>query len=165
MYQDDVTSLTLSVVFPIIIIKSYIQILWEAYLLTSISTTGKVSKYGVFSGPYFPVFGLNTEIYGLNIRIQSECRKIRTKENSVFGHFSRSVVYCFHDPCYNWDEDGLQFLRKKIVECEVPCDIWAEYFFQICNDSGSNYILKTSKALTSFSLSLSFSLSVYIVSI
>ena len=23
----------------------------------------KNSKYGVFSGPYFPVFGLNTEIY------------------------------------------------------------------------------------------------------
>ena len=26
----------------------------------------KVSKYGVISGPYFPVFGLNTEIYGVN---------------------------------------------------------------------------------------------------
>ena len=26
------------------------------------NTTGKVSKYGVFSGPYFPVFGLNKEI-------------------------------------------------------------------------------------------------------
>ena len=25
-------------------------------------TAGKVSKYGVISGPYFPVFGLNTEI-------------------------------------------------------------------------------------------------------
>ena len=25
-----------------------------------------MSKYGVFSGPYFPVFGLNTEIYGVN---------------------------------------------------------------------------------------------------
>ena len=24
-----------------------------------------MSKYGVFSGPYFPVFGLNTEIYGV----------------------------------------------------------------------------------------------------
>ena len=24
----------------------------------------KVSKYGVFSGPYFPVFELNTEKYG-----------------------------------------------------------------------------------------------------
>ena len=25
-----------------------------------------MSKYGVFSGPYFPVFGLNTEIYSVN---------------------------------------------------------------------------------------------------
>ena len=35
-------------------------------------TARKVSKYGVFSGPYFPVFGLNTEIYGVNLRIPSE---------------------------------------------------------------------------------------------
>ena len=27
-------------------------------------TAWKVSKCGVFSGPYFPVFGLNTEKYG-----------------------------------------------------------------------------------------------------
>ena len=26
----------------------------------------KISKYGVFSGPYFLVFGLNTDIYGIN---------------------------------------------------------------------------------------------------
>ena len=25
-----------------------------------------MSKYGVISGPYRPVFGLNTEIYGVN---------------------------------------------------------------------------------------------------
>ena len=25
-----------------------------------------MSKYVVISGPYFPVFGLNTEIYGVN---------------------------------------------------------------------------------------------------
>ena len=31
------------------------------------------------------------EIYSVNLRIQSECRKIRTRNNSVFGHFSRSV--------------------------------------------------------------------------
>ena len=55
------------------------------------STEWKVSKYGVIFGPYFPVFGLNTEIYEVNLRIQSECKKIRTKNNSVFGHFSRSV--------------------------------------------------------------------------
>ena len=27
------------------------------------------------------------------IRIQSECRKIRTRNNSLFGHFSRSASY------------------------------------------------------------------------
>ena len=26
----------------------------------------RLTKYGVFSGPCFPVFGLNTEIYGEN---------------------------------------------------------------------------------------------------
>ena len=65
------------------------------FLLTLFSievsyTAWKVSKYGVFSGPYFPVFGLNTGRY-LSLRIQSECGKVRTRKNSVFGHFSRSV--------------------------------------------------------------------------
>ena len=34
-------------------------------LLAQINTASKVSKYGVISGPYFPVFRLNTEIYGV----------------------------------------------------------------------------------------------------
>ena len=32
-----------------------------------------------YSGPYFPAFGLNTERYGVSLRIQSECEKIRTR--------------------------------------------------------------------------------------
>ena len=48
----------------------------------------KSAKYGAFSGPHFPVFGLNTDIYFVNLRIQSKYRKIRTRKNSVFGHFS-----------------------------------------------------------------------------
>ena len=40
--------------------------------------------------PHFPVFRLNKEIYLVNLRIQSEYGKIRTREDSVFGHFSRS---------------------------------------------------------------------------
>ena len=51
----------------------------------------EVSKYGVISDPYFPVFGLNTERYGASFCIQSDYRKIRTRNNSVCGHFSRSV--------------------------------------------------------------------------
>ena len=27
-----------------------------------------MSKYGVISGPYFPVFGLTVEIYGMNFK-------------------------------------------------------------------------------------------------
>ena len=56
--------------------------------LTKTTTAWKVLKYGVFSGPYFSVFGLNTEIYRVNLRIQFKYRKIRTRKNSVFGHFS-----------------------------------------------------------------------------
>ena len=50
----------------------------------------KMSKYGVISGPHFPVLGLNTQIYTVNLRIQSVYKKIRTRGNSAFGHFSRS---------------------------------------------------------------------------
>ena len=60
----------------------------------------KLSKYGVTFGPYFPAFGLNTEIYSVNLRIQSEYRKIRTRNDSVFGHFSRSGMYSFYPGNY-----------------------------------------------------------------
>ena len=45
-----------------------------------------------FSGPYFPVFGLNAEIYEVNLRIQSKYGKMQTRKNSVFGHFSHSEI-------------------------------------------------------------------------
>ena len=60
-------------------------------LLEVIITAWKVSKYEVFSGPYFPVFGMNTEIYRANVRIQSEYRKMSTRKNSLFRPFWRSA--------------------------------------------------------------------------
>ena len=60
------------------------------------STAWKVSKYGVISRLSFPAFRLNTEIYSINIRIQSKCRKKWTRNNSVFGHFSRSEKVASH---------------------------------------------------------------------
>ena len=57
-------------------------------------TAWKVFKYGVFSGPYFPAFGLNTERYEVSLRIQSECGKTRTRNYSVFVHFSHSGGCC-----------------------------------------------------------------------
>ena len=65
-----------------------------ASLYNRLVTAWKVSKYGVISGPYFPVFGLNTKIYGVNLRIQSKYRKIRTRNNSAFGNFlSRDSLF------------------------------------------------------------------------
>ena len=39
-------------------------------------TVWKVSKYRAFSSPYFPVFGLNTEIYGV-IQENTDQKKLR----------------------------------------------------------------------------------------
>ena len=68
--------------------------------LLNFSKTLTLSKYGVISDPYFHVFGLHTEIYEVNLHIESEYRKIRTRNNSVFGHFSRSVIGLL--PLYNY---------------------------------------------------------------
>ena len=46
-----------------------------------------MSKYGIFSGPYFPLVRRNAEIYVVNLRIQFEYGKIRTRRNSVFRPF------------------------------------------------------------------------------
>ena len=59
--------------------------------LITFPLTEKVSKYGVISGPHLPAFGLNTERYFGFLGIQSECGEIRTRNNFVFGLFSRSV--------------------------------------------------------------------------
>ena len=37
-------------------------------------------RFWSFSGSNFPAFGLNREIYSVSLRIQSECRKIRTRK-------------------------------------------------------------------------------------
>ena len=58
------------------------------------STARKLFENGFFSGPYFPAFKLNMEIYFVNLRIQSESRKMQTRKNSGLGHFSRSA---WHD--------------------------------------------------------------------
>ena len=74
----------------------------------------KVFKYGVFPGSYFPVFGLNTEIYrsfcwsafscirseygDLRIHVQSEYRKIWTRKNSVFAY----ITQCYFKWSFSW---------------------------------------------------------------
>ena len=60
-------------------------------------------------------------IYGVNLRNQSEYRKIRTRKTSVFGHFSRSALY------FNCESEELclQILSKRINS----------HFCLICRDN------------------------------
>ena len=46
-----------------------------------------------FSGPYFPAFGLNTEICKANLRIKSGCRKIRTKKTPNTDTFYAAYIH------------------------------------------------------------------------
>ena len=45
-----------------------------------------------FSSPYSPAFGLNTEIYGVNLRIHSECWKIRTRKTLNTDHAAMDSI-------------------------------------------------------------------------
>ena len=63
-----------------------------------------------FSGLYFPAFGQNTEIYSVNIRIQSEYGKEKKKkriwenteqEDSEFGHL-RNILHPSELKHYVW---------------------------------------------------------------
>ena len=67
------------------------MLLYTDYIF--IATAWKESKYRVISGPCFSVFGLNAERNGASLCIESEYRKMQTRNNSIFGHFSHSE-YC-----------------------------------------------------------------------
>ena len=83
--------------------------------LKRIFTVWKVSKYRVFSGLYFPVFGLNADIYGVNLRIQSEYRKIRTRKNSVCGRFLRSNCGNNIKNFWYYSHENKWIISRKIV--------------------------------------------------
>ena len=82
-------------------------------------TTWKVSKYGVFSDPNFPIFGLNMESYSVNFRIQSEYGKMQTRKNSTFGHSSHNENYhCFRNIYGN----VLKYTKATIDWCSTKID-------------------------------------------
>ena len=79
----------------------------------AVHSVWKVSKYEVISGLYFPVFGLQSEIYGVNIRIQSEYRKIWTRNNYVFGQFSRGERNCVY---FTTLIETIHYLKWTVVD-------------------------------------------------
>ena len=47
-----------------------------------------------YSGPYFPVFGVNTERYSVSLLIQSECGKTQTRITPITHTFYAVLMIC-----------------------------------------------------------------------
>ena len=92
--------------------------------LTVYITPWKVSKYGVFSGPYFLTFGLNTERYFVSLRSQSKCGKIRTRKSSVFGHISHSIWVCWNPLLKKFCRSLKQSAEKSQVSSFAKRKLW-----------------------------------------
>ena len=86
-----------------------------------------MSKYGNFSGPYFPVLGLNMEGSYIRkspylVRIQENTNQNKLYLGKLFGHFSRSDM-SFED----------YFLIRRNVS-----KIWTKRPYLVCSITGFN---------------------------
>ena len=82
--------LLFSIIFPqnilfVMCIFSVIRVIFTRHALV------KSVRIRSFSGPYFPPFGLNMEIYSANLHIQSECGNIRTRQTPNRDTFHDNV--------------------------------------------------------------------------
>ena len=58
-----------------------------------------MSKYGVFSGPYFPAFGLNTERYA--VRRDTEYLSVFSPNAGKYGPEKTPYLDTFHAVCFS----------------------------------------------------------------
>ena len=70
----------------------YSQNLWKTQKFIFKMHFRKSVRIRSFSDPHFPAFGLNTEIYGVNLPIQFECGKIWTRKTSNTDTFYAVMV-------------------------------------------------------------------------
>ena len=74
--------------------------------------------YSEFSGPYFLVFGLNTERYGLSLCVQSECRKIQTRKTTNTDTFRGVffITFVAHEHFFNENLNEHSPVKNKIMK-------------------------------------------------
>ena len=106
----------------------YIYIYIYIYITYTYTTVWKGSKYWVFSGPDSPVFGLNMEIYVLNLRTQSKYGKIRTRKSSAFGQFLHRLHKYTYTYTYNHTYTNTHILHKHthIHICKTVCNLFRD---------------------------------------
>ena len=83
------------------------------------NTAWKVSKYGVISGPYFPVFGLNTEIYGVKpptiyFKANNPIYKSRLSKHSSNGKMFKESTQIYQKALKNSEYNHQLTYQKSI---------------------------------------------------
>ena len=76
-----------------------------------VASLRKKCPYSSYSSPYFPALRLNTEKYGVSLRIQSKCGKIRTRINPNIDSFYAVVFRTASNIC------NRPFMRKLLPAC------------------------------------------------
>ena len=74
-----------------------------------------MSRYGVFSGLYFPVFGLNAEIYGVNLRIKYGPKKTPYLNTFHTGKLHHLFAYETFLKYFKWRKCGADIELHKIL--------------------------------------------------
>ena len=90
-----------------------------------------------FSGAYYPAFGLNTERYGVSLRIKFECGKIRTKKLRIQTLFTQWRA---------WKSAGI---KKNSLDLEKNPEYYAQIIFRKSHQisSNSNELLRVMKQI------------------
>ena len=80
-----------------IIATSPTNLLWKMWILSFLHCVKRVHILS-FSSSHFPAFGLNTERYGISLRTQSKCWKIRTikAQNTDTFHAVLSIMLSYY---------------------------------------------------------------------
>ena len=123
---------------------SFFKLFFKADALTDNITTSETLRkncpYSEFSGPHLPPFGLHMEIYRVNIRIQSEYWKIRTRKipnTNIFyavkvkdaNKRKTNQLFTFINPCFKWF--WWWVILKPFFGSKINCQ-WFYFFLLFC---------------------------------
>ena len=97
----------------------------------------------------FRAFRKNAEVYGVNLRMQSEYNKIRTRNNSVFGHFHAVRVTSIDQKLTNIEQKvTVNLCNKELAKNNYYQPTSEKIYPSICSKLAAPDLLEINKALS-----------------
>ena len=122
---------------------------YMTWFVASYFRAWKLSEYRDFSGPYFPAFRLNTEIYFVNQCIQSESRKIRTRKKLRFWTlFMQYLTKWFHAGNYFYPSAYSKISKAKMLNINILLPPDTQIY--VCISGGYRMLMFKSFAFRNF---------------